>query len=145
MPTVHVGSSPDLVERFNHLLGFLVRQQIILADPALTFHRQALRHRCALRQHTVEPGIMPVRREIDRVVMECVAIDKTGERGERQVGAIDRVGEQHRIARRCFDGPEIVEFDDEAVVIEEWRAGDLAGIVKPDRRMRILADDLLMR
>ena len=123
MPTVDVGPFPDRVERLDHLLGFIVRQRIVLADPVLALHRQALHHRRALRQHAVEFGIMPVRREIDRAVVECVAIDEAGERGERQVGAIDRVREQYRVVRRCFDGPEIVEFDDEAVFIEGWSRG----------------------
>ena len=90
---VHVCLLSDRVSRFNHSLGFLGREHIELAGPALTPHRQALRNRRALRQHTVEPGIMPARREIDRAVMECVAIDEAGERRKWQVGAIDRVGE----------------------------------------------------
>src|SRR5450755_4987428 len=140
---VHVRLQSDGVARFNHLSGFFGGEHIESAGPALTFHRQALRHRCALRQHTVEPGIMPVRRKIHRAVVEGVAIDETGDRRKWQVGAIDRVGEQDRVARRRFDGPEIVEFDDEAVLVEERRAGNLAGIVKPDRRMWVLADESL--
>src|SRR5258708_20927919 len=92
-PAVHVCLLSDRVARFNHSLGFLGREDIELAGPALTLHRQALRNRRALRQDTVEGGIMPARREIDRAVMECVAIDEAGERRKRQVGAIDRVGE----------------------------------------------------
>src|SRR6516225_11185871 len=69
--------------------------------------------------------------------MEGVAIDQAGERRERQIGAIDRMRAQQRIAGRRFDGPEIVELDDEAVILEQWRAGDLTLVVKSDRRIRI--------
>ena len=53
-------------------------------------------------------------------------------------GAVDRMREQQRIAGRRLDGPEIVELDDEPVVVEERRAGDLAAVVKGDRRAREL-------
>src|SRR5580692_5786274 len=86
---------------------------------------------------------MPARREIGRGVVKRVGIDQAGEGGERQVGPIYRMGEQQRIPRRRLDGPKIVELDDEAVVIEERRAHDLTWIVKPDRRVRIFADESL--
>ena len=81
-----------------------------LASPAFAPDRQALRHRRALRQDAVESGIMPARRKIDGAVVKVVAIDQARERRKRQVGAIDRVGEQDRVARRRLDGPEIVEL-----------------------------------
>jgi hypothetical protein len=67
-------------------------------------------------------------------VVIAVAIDETRQRGERQVEAIDRMSEQQRVAVGRLDGPEIVEFDDVAVGVEQRRAGDLAGVVESDRR-----------
>jgi len=72
--------------------------------------------------------------------MECIAIDEAGKRRERQVGAIDRVSEQHGVAWRRFDSPETIELDDEAVFIEERGAGNLTGIVKADRRIPSRSD-----
>src|SRR5437868_14320858 len=47
------------------------------------------------------------------------------------------MGEQQRIAGRRFDGPETVELDDKTVLVEKRRSGNLAGIVKINRRVRV--------
>src|SRR5262245_11446246 len=44
------------------------------------------------------------------------------------------------MARGELDRPVIVEFDDEAVLIEERRPGNLAAVVKIDRRARIIGE-----
>jgi len=45
------------------------------------------------------------------VVMVAIAIDDSGQRGERQVETIERMREQNRVALGRLNGPEIVEFD----------------------------------
>ena len=108
----------------------------VCAAQLLPLHRNALRDRRALRQHAAEIHVVPMRGEMDPAVVIAVAIDQSAQRGERQVEAIDRMGEQQRIALRRLDGPEIVEFDQEAVGLEQRRADDLAGIMESDRRAR---------
>ena len=48
---------------------------------------------------------MPMRREMDPAIAVEVAIDQPGQRGERQVEAVDRMGEQQRIAFGRLDAP----------------------------------------
>src|SRR5262245_50368552 len=66
-----------------------------------------------------------------------MGIDKPSQRHERQIMAIDWMSDQKRIAGRRFDRPEIVELDDEGVVPEERRAGNLGAIMEAERRARI--------
>ena len=75
-----------------------------------------------------------MRRKMYPVVMVEVAIDQTGQRGERQIEAVGRMREQHRIAFRRLDRPEVVKFDQEAIGVEQRRAADLTGVVEADRR-----------
>jgi hypothetical protein len=44
------------------------------------------------------------------------------------------MGEQHRIAFRRLDRPEVVEFGQEAIGVEPRRAADLTGVVEAVRR-----------
>jgi hypothetical protein len=44
--------------------------------------------------------------------------------------------EEHRVSFRGFDGPQVVEFDNEAVGFKKWCTGDLTLIVEPDWRTR---------
>ena len=120
MPTINAGFAGNGGPDFDHPVGALLGQHLEPPGPAFAFHRQALRHRRAFRQHAVELRVMPARRKAQGTVTKRVAIDQAGERGERQVGAIDRMGEQQRVARRRLDVPETVEFDDEAVLVEKW-------------------------
>ena len=103
---IYIGVLSDRLARPDHLLGFFRGKCFEPARPAFAPERQALRHRCALWQDSVEGGIMPARRKVDGAVVKIVAIDQAGQRRERQVGAIDRVGEEDRVARRRLDGPE---------------------------------------
>src|SRR6202012_3144178 len=90
-----------------------------LAGPAFALHRQALDYGRALRQYAVEAGIVQIGWKIQRRVVKRIAGDQAGQRRERQVAAIDRMGEQQRVALRRLDSPERVELDDEAIVLEE--------------------------
>lgn len=72
--------------------------------------RDALGDRGAPLEHPPERGVAPPRRYIDEQVMVAVAVDHPRQRGERQVEAIGRMHEQHRVARRRLDGPEAVEL-----------------------------------
>jgi len=141
--TIDADLAPDRLAGLGHTLDRFSRQQLESTFPILALHRETLRNGSALRQHAVEVGVMPAYGKIDRTVKKRVAIDQPGERGERQVGAIDRMREQKRVTRRRLDGPEAVEFDDEAIVIEERRSDNLTGIVKSDRGKRIFADEIL--
>jgi hypothetical protein len=60
----------------------------------------------------------------------AVRVDEAGERSERQVGAVERVRDQERVAGRQFERPEIGEFDQELVFAEERRADHLIVVVK---------------
>jgi hypothetical protein len=42
--------------------------------------------------------------------------------------------EKHRVSFRGFDGPQVVELNNEAVGFEQGRAGDLALVVESDWR-----------
>ena len=44
--------------------------------------------------------------------------------------------EEHRVSFRGFDGPQVVELDNEAVGFKKWGAGDLALIVESDWRTK---------
>src|SRR5690349_3338261 len=78
-----------------HALGLLGRERLRVERKTLALHRDALRDRRALWQHAGEMRIVPARREMNPVVVIAVAIDDAGERGERQVEAIERMREQH--------------------------------------------------
>ena len=65
---------------------------VALSRPRLAADREALRHRRAPGQHACEPGVMPMRREVDEGVGVAVAVHQAGERRERQVEAVGRVG-----------------------------------------------------
>src|SRR5262245_747601 len=86
-----------------------------LRAPELSLHRDALRDRCPFRKHTPEGGVAPVRWKIDEIVLVEISVDEPGECYEWQVVAIDRVGDEQRIAGRRFDRPEIIELDDKGV------------------------------
>ena len=73
--------------------------------PVFPLHRQALRDRRAPWQHAAEIHIVPVRGKMDPVVAVAVAIDLTGQRGERQIETVERMGEQQRVAFRRLDSP----------------------------------------
>jgi len=75
-----------------------------------------------------------MRRKVHPGIVIAVAIDQSAQGGERQIKAIDRMREEHAVAFRGFDGPQIVEFDDESVGFKQRRTADLALIVKSDRR-----------
>src|SRR6202035_1535387 len=87
--------------------------------------------------HPAEIRVVPMGRKMNPVVMVAVAIDQAGQRGEGQVETVGRMREQQGVTFRRLDGPEIVEFDQEAVGVEERRTDDLAGVVESDRRTRI--------
>ena len=76
---------------------------------------------------------MPMRRKVYPGIGITVAIDQSTESGEGQIKAIDGMREEHRVSFRGFDGPQVVELDNEAVGFEKWGAGDLALIVESDR------------
>src|SRR5215471_600430 len=64
LAAVNVGFSGERIARFHDARGLVVGQRCEASRPAFTFDRQALRHRCAFRQHTVEIYIVPARRKI---------------------------------------------------------------------------------
>src|SRR3954464_5137596 len=53
--------------------------------PLLALHRDALRDWRAARQHAVEIHVMPVRREMNPIIVIPIAIHQSGQGGERQV------------------------------------------------------------
>ena len=81
--------APDRIARLYHALVGLAGQHLEAPGPAFALHRQTLGHRRAFRQYAVEPWVMPARRESDRGMVKRIAIDQAGQRGERQIGAID--------------------------------------------------------
>ncbi|MGB7040775.1 MAG: hypothetical protein WBD83_14400, partial [Xanthobacteraceae bacterium] len=93
-PAINVILERQGVARGDELCRVFLSECLIAAGPGFTFHRQTLRDRRAFGQHPVEVGIVPPRRKIQRTVVERIAVDQAGERGERQIGAIDRMGEQ---------------------------------------------------
>ena len=82
--------------------------------------------------------VVPVRREMNPVVVIAVAVDKAGQRGEGQIKAIGRMREEQGVILRRLDGPEIVEFDHVTVGFGQRRAGNLAGIVQSDWRADVI-------
>ena len=70
------------------------------------------------------------------VVVVAVAIDQARQRGEGQVETVEGMREQYAVALRRLDGPEIMKFDQEAVVFEQRRAADLAAVMESNRRAR---------
>src|SRR4029453_12066592 len=87
-----------------------------------------------------EGTVAPARRKIDEIVLVEISVDQPGQRQEREVVAIDRMGDQQRIAWRRFNGPEVIELDDKGVVLEQRRAGDLPIVVEVEWRARIARD-----
>src|SRR5438105_9107029 len=134
LPPVDAGLAIYRSRKIVRPLRLVFRKCRGACHPAFPFDRHTLRDRRAFRQHATEVRVMPVRRKMNPVVMVSVAVDQTGERGERQVKTVDRMREQQRIAVRCLDRPEIMEFDQKAVGVEQRRAADLAGIVESERR-----------
>ena len=107
-----------------------------MRNPVFSFDWNALGNGCALRKDTLESRVMPMRRKMYPGIGITVAIDQSTESGEGQIKAIDGMREEHRVSFRGFDGPQVVELDNEAVGFEKWGAGDLALIVESDRRTR---------
>src|SRR5215467_11728897 len=106
--------------------------------PAVALDWQALRDGRALRQYSIECCIAPMRREVDEIVAVVVRINEPGQGDERQVVAVERMGNEQRIARRHFEGPEIGEFDEKAVFLVERRSGHLVVVVEIDRGARVV-------
>ena len=67
---------------------------------------------------------MPMRRKVYPGIGITVAIDQSTESGEGQIKAIDGMREEQRVSFRGFDGPQVVELDNEAAGFEKWGAGD---------------------
>jgi hypothetical protein len=134
LPAIDAFFAKDRIGEIVRPLRLLISEDRGARDPVFPLDRETLRNRRALRQYAAEIRVVPMRREMNPGVVVVVAIDQTGQGGERQVEAIDRMGEQQRVAFGRLDGPEIVEFDEVAVGVEQRRAGDLAGIVESDRR-----------
>src|SRR5215813_3073683 len=91
--------------------------------PAIALDRHALGDGRSLRQYAVKRGIAPVCREVDEVVAIAVCIDESGQGDERQVVAVEGMGDEQRIARRHLEGPEIGEFDEKPVLVVERGSG----------------------
>src|SRR5204862_8367506 len=91
-----------------------------------------LRDGCALRENTLEVRVMPMRRKVYPGLGITVAIDQSAQRREWQIKAIDGMREEHRVSFRGLDGPQIMEFDDQAVGVEKRRTSELARIVTRD-------------
>ena len=89
--------------------------------------------RGAFAKNAVEIHIMPPRREIYEIVRISVGTDESRDGHKRQIGAVQRMCEQQRVAGRRFDRPKVIEFDDELVVIKERRACDLGAVVVGER------------
>jgi hypothetical protein len=102
-----------------HPLRFRRRERRGLRDPAFPFHRHALRDRRTLWEHATEIHVVPMRREMNPAVAIAVAIHQAAQRGERQIKTIDRMSEQHRIALRRFDAPQIVKLDHVPIGLEQ--------------------------
>ena len=79
---------------FHHLHQALGRHFFEGGVPNFAFYGQALRHRCALWQYSVEALIIPTCWEVDGAEMKCVRVNESCERCERKVGAVDRMRKQ---------------------------------------------------
>lgn len=112
----------------------LFRKNIELFNHDFALDRDTLRNGRAFWKDAGECGIVPPRREMHQAVGVKIGIDEAGNGGKRQIGTIDRVRDEERIAGRKLDRPEIVELDDEAITVEKRRALDLNVVVIIDRR-----------
>ena len=126
LPAINIRAGQNRFRATARVQRVLAGKNFETCGPTFALHRKALCDRRAFLEHAIEVRIVPACRKIDRVLIERVAIDHSGQRRKRQVGAIGRMSKQQRIALRRFDRPKIVELDDELVLIEEWRAGNLA-------------------
>jgi hypothetical protein len=135
-PPVQSGLPSYLVLQFVNPPRLFFREGRSLRNPVFSFDWNALRNGCALREDTLEACVMPMRRKVYPGIGITVAIDQPTESGEGQIEAIDGMREEHRVSFRGFDGPQVVEFDNEAIGFKKWRAGDLALIVESDWRTR---------
>ena len=136
MKPVQSGLPSHRVPEFASLLRLFRRERRSFANPAFPLDWNALGYGRTLREDAAEICVMPVRRKMYPGIGIAVAIDQHTESGEGQIKAIDGMREEHRVSFRGFDGPQIVELDNEVVGFEKWRAGDLALIVESDRRTR---------
>src|SRR3954466_16356338 len=123
-PELHIRHSPS------GLTGNLIEAR----GPCFAFDRHALNHRRALRKHTLEIMIGPAGRKIDVVVAVTVRINEPCKTDEGQIRPVDRMRHKQRISGRQLDGPEAVELQDEAVLLEERRPLHLVVVVKIERR-----------
>ena len=105
-----------------------------MRNPVFSFDWNALRNGRAFWDDTLEVPVMPMRRKVYPGIVIAIAIDQSAQRGKRQIEAIDGMREEHAIAFRGFDRPQIVELDHEVVGFKERRTCDLTLIVKSDRR-----------
>src|SRR5215510_2105115 len=103
-----------------------------LRVPGVALERQTLGDWRSFRQYAVECRIAPVGGKVDEIVLVAIRIDEAGQGLKRQILAIDRVGDEQRIARRQLDGPEVHEFDEEAVLLEKGSADDLIVVMEID-------------
>src|SRR5260221_13737979 len=87
--------------------------------------REALRRRCAPRQHSGKIRLGPDRRKVDSAVVKAIGIHQSRDQAKRQVVAIDRMGGEQRPAGLELDGPETVEFDGGLPVLCKGRIGKL--------------------
>ncbi|KTW19719.1 hypothetical protein NS341_13440, partial [Staphylococcus xylosus] len=94
LAAIEPGLAGHLVGQFLRARCFIGRHRRGLRDPVFTLHREALRNRRAPGQYAVEIGIVPVCREMNPAVVEQIAIDHAGQRGERQVEPVDRMCEE---------------------------------------------------
>ena len=135
-PPVQIGLLPQRISQLLDLLRLFRREARRLRNPVFPFDWNTLRDGCALREDTPEVRVMPMRRKVYPGLGITVAIDQSAQRREWQIKAIDGMREEHRVSFRGLDGPQIMEFDDEAVGVEKRRTGDLASIVERDWRPR---------
>ncbi len=105
-------------QSFEHQFGSFTRQ-----DEALGYRGTAVQR---ARKRVVGPSS----REMDKAMTVVVTIHDTRYGAKRQVWSIQWMGNKQRVLGRRFDGPEVVEFHRQSIIVGERRAGDLLTQVK---------------